>query len=63
MASLFKLGRRYHEIKYKFETLPDMSDVFFGLSCSCRSTRFERIIIIMITIEIKIYLTEMYRGH
>ena len=55
---MFELSQRYNEIKYKSETLMDITEVFSNLSHARRSSRLEWIIILII-IEIVIYVFEI----
>lgn len=59
MDNLFELNQRYQEIKYKSETLMDITGVFTSLSHARRASRLEWIIIALIFIEIVIYLFQI----
>jgi required for meiotic nuclear division protein 1 len=58
MSSLFELKKRYDIVKHKTETLEDITQAFGSLSQTKKSNRLEWIIIILISFEIVMSLTE-----
>lgn len=59
LGALFELDDRYQSIRYKNETLMDITTVFTGLTHARRGNRLEWAIIILIAIEILLQLISM----
>lgn len=60
LGTFFELQHRYANIRLKTETLSDITEAFGGLTHTKRSTKLEWFIIILITFEILITLTEKF---
>lgn len=62
LADLFDLQERYENIRHKAETIMDITEVFTILSHAKRGNRLEWMIIILITLELVLSLSEKFFG-